>query len=542
MNLAGIIKNHMPMKDGHFAPEIMESILDAAGVPINYCGSDLVIRYANFAHAALHGLTPDHVIGKHIVDILGVEGNEAIRPYYERALRGEQVKYELEVNFLIGKRYIECIYNPVYDDENTIVGWVGVIINMTQRHELEKALIENEENLRQAKEKAEAANIAKSEFLSNMSHELRTPMNAVIGITDILLMQNHTPERQKEYLETLQISGTHLMHIINDVLDIAKLDMQQVVFEAIPFNLTTLLDEVVRITAVQAKAKGISVQLREHCPAGSQLVGDPLRLRQILMNLLGNAVKFTDKGSVTVETDCPHNPETNMVDLHISVVDTGIGIAADKVDSIFGKFSQADASITRKYGGTGLGLSICSTLVEQMNGTICVESKPGEGSRFTIRISLPTHQDEIQPAAEEGLFDISKTKQYPDLKVLLAEDTAANILVATTLLEIFGCKYEVAKTGKEVFEMLAKHQFDLALMDVQMPDMDGFQVTEEIRRQEAESGSPRLPIIAMTAHALVGDKQRCLARGMDDYIPKPFDMNHLSDILGRYSKLKKTSA
>ncbi len=515
-------------------PHELLSILDLADIPINYCSTDQVFLFSNKAHAALHGLVPEQVIGKTISEILGADANAVIYPYYERALKGEQVQYEKEVEFKIGLRYIQCIYNPMMNPEGKIIGWVGVIYNMTERYKLEKALRKNEQALRSAKEKAEAANIAKSEFLANMSHELRTPLNAIIGLTDILLLKQHPPEKQQEYLGVMQTSSKHLMHLINDLLEATKLESGHTQFDEMPFNLVTVIDEIIIMNAVQAKQKGIELRLKRTSARDVMLMGDSFRIRQVLMNLIGNAIKFTEKGNIDIELHYKESTVRNFMDVEIAVVDNGIGIAQDKLESIFNKFTQADSSISRNYGGTGLGLSISKTIIEAMGGTISAQSKYGKGSRFTINLSLPiTHDISIQFLKAEN--NMEEEGQELSAHILLVDDNDANLLVTTTLLEIHGHSYSVAKDGKSALaELRAGHNFDIVLMDVQMPEMDGFEVTRRLRKQEKAMAAAPVIVIGMTAYALTTDKQHCLEAGMDDYISKPFDQEKLIRLLQQH--------
>jgi len=399
-------------------------------------------------------------------------------------------------------------------------------------HKLEVA---NAEAL-SAAETARKANEAKSEFLANMSHELRTPMNAVIGLTQILLSKEHPPEKRKEFLQVMQTSAQHLMQLINDLLDISKFESGQAQLENIPFDLRHTIEQVIEMTQVQVKQKNIALRLSVMNPPPSQLVGDPHRLQQVLINLLGNAVKFTEKGSVTVELDCRENPITRSWDVTIAVADTGIGIPPAKLASIFEKFTQADSSISRTHGGTGLGLSICRMIMEMMDGKIWVESNYGQGSRFMIEFPLdavaqvpakgPQPSSEDQPAAKGG-------------HILLVEDQEGNVLVATALLDLGGYSYEVARNGKEALAMLQRSRFDLVLMDVQMPEMDGQDVTRIIRMNELSTGAPRLPVIGITAHAFPEDRERCLNAGMDDHIAKPFDPAVLQATIARLISRKR---
>lgn len=393
-------------------------------------------------------------------------------------------------------------------------------------HELE---IANAEALA-ACEAAREADRAKSEFLANMSHELRTPMNAVIGLTNILLRQEYTPEKRKEYLQVMQTSAQHLMQLINDLLDIAKLESDQTQLENTPFNLLDVINDVIAMNTLQASQKNIKLSVRVNSAPPALVWGDPGRLRQVLINLIGNAVKFTQKGHVTVALDCYEDKFTRRWKVMIAIADSGIGIPADKMHSIFDKFTQADNSIRRTHGGTGLGLSISKTLIELMQGSITVDSTYGKGSCFTLHIPfMPAYGNSVGSHAPSEAAEALPQ----DLHILMVEDNNSNVLVITSMLDLYGYSYELAKNGKEALDKIASTHYDLILMDVQMPEMDGWEVTRRIRADEKIQGNQRIPIIGMTAHALPGDRQRCLEAGMDDYIAKPFDSSTLLQSIKR---------
>jgi PAS domain S-box-containing protein len=505
-------------------PEAMRVILDAADIPINYCSADCRFLFVNKTYAQWYGRTPKDIIGKSIIELLGNEGNETIRPYYERALRGEHFRYETEVNLSIGFRYIQCSYTPIFDKNGNATGWVGIIYDMTQHYLLEKALRENEAALRLAKEKAEAANIAKSEFLTNMSHEIRTPMNAVIGLSHILSMTSPLTPKQKEFLDTLQLSAQSLLSLINDMLDFSKIESNRVDLEHIPYNFFSIINEITAMFSVGAHKKGLTLSYDKTPHDDTFFLGDPLRVRQILTNLISNALKFTHSGGVSIRLSITPSSEPNYIYTHVSVKDTGIGIAENKLASVFDKFMQADMSITREYGGSGLGLAISKNLAELMGGSITLESTPGEGSEFILHLPLEyAQQTDIYACNSPKIEKIYSAPTLRNITVLLAEDQPANILVAITMLETMGYRCEVANNGKEVLEKikLGKH-YDIVLMDIQMPELDGYLTTRLLREDEQKNHKKRTPIIGVTAHVLADNIEKCFKAGMDDYITKPY--------------------
>ncbi|MBP2160431.1 MULTISPECIES: PAS domain S-box protein [Asticcacaulis] len=387
------------------------------------------------------------------------------------------------------------------------------------------------QDLVDARHRAEEANIAKSDFLANMSHEIRTPMNAVIGLSTILANSQPLTEKQRQYIRTLQLSADSLLALINDLLDIAKIEARTVELEHIPFSLPRLLQEVTSMMAVQVRQKGLKFTASGDCADNHFFLGDPTRLRQIVTNLCSNAIKFTSDGGIHISIDCHQTDRPHVETVCIAVRDTGIGITPEKIQSIFDKFVQADSSISRRYGGTGLGLAITKTLTELMGGTISVKSEFGKGSTFTVCIPMEiATQHEAPDVNLSSLIEQTLDEKLRPV-VLLVEDFEPNILVASTFLEGFGYRVDVAHNGLEAFEKAKSNEYVAALMDVQMPGLNGLDATKMIRAHEQKSGRARLRIVGMTAHAMSGDKERCLAVGMDDYIAKPFNPAELQSKL-----------
>jgi two-component system sensor histidine kinase/response regulator len=640
------------------------------------------IVFANEKAAAVLGVESEAMIGKTVADFYPEQFAQLARQEDEQVMQSGDVIEDVFDTEVEGEtRYFFSRKGPVRNSRQEIIGIQSIFWDITEQRLAEQALLKEREELRAAKIAADEANRAKSDFLANMSHEIRTPMNAIIGITDLLLQTDLT-QTQVEYLRMVQDSGEALMNLINDVLDFSKIESGKFQLDHLPFDLHETLGDAIKGLGFRAHSKGLELACRIDPEIPGGLVGDASRLRQIILNLVGNAIKFTEFGEVVLEIRCVQK-SADRVTLHFAVIDTGIGISAENCAKIFQEFEQADASTTRKYGGTGLGLAICSRLVEMMAGRIWVESVLDVGSKFQFEVQLeidptystsrvvnpvniqgvrvlivddnatnrrilndllsnwgmkpsncstaelalqalrdareeqdpfqvmicdfnmprldgsqlvrrileqslldprgvimltssarpsdmqglqqlgiqaqllkPVKQSEIHNAIVFVLDTIAQTGRprpagssepairgkldslplkppaavQPRLRILLAEDNLINQKLAVALLEKLGHQVSIVDNGNKALQSLENERFDLVLMDIQMPELDGLSATREWRRREQASQS-HIPVIAMTAYAMKGDRENCLAAGMDQYLSKPIRANDLEQAI-----------
>jgi PAS domain S-box-containing protein len=414
-------------------------------------------------------------------------------------------------------RWVAIQGQPEFDREGRVVAVFGVMQDITERKDAERRLVA-------AREEALAASRVKSQFLANMSHEIRTPLNGVLGAAELL---GDTPmsDPQREFLEAIRTSGHALLATLNDILDISKIEAGKVELESVPFSVVVVVEETLRAFLPLARQKGIALTWSVSLDVPARVVGDPVRFRQILNNLLGNALKFTHEGSVAVQFAMGEGGA-----MLGRVSDTGPGIPASRRDAVFEPFTQADGSTTRKFGGTGLGLTICRELVTLMGGRIWFEDAPGGGTCFIFSLRLPEADLTGRPNSRPRVPIL--TPAVAPLRILIAEDNPINALIIRKLLERDGHSTLLVSTGKEALDALLHHRFDLILMDVQMPEMDGLEATRSLRSRERLLGQ-RVPVVALTANVMKGDEELCLQAGADAYLTKPVDRDRLKNLIHR---------
>lgn len=505
----------------------MRIVTDNIPGVVAYWTRDLRCTFANSAHLRWMGHTARQMIGMTWTELLGPEISRINEPYVRSALAGKDQRVMRTRTVADGSLLHYWLhFVPDRDDQGVVQGFITVAVDVTDMREAQEQLERLNLALNERSAQAESASKAKSEFLANMSHEIRSPLNTVIGLA-YLLRQTELDDRQRDFLQKIDTAGNALLGVINDILDISKIEAGEMVLDQSDFGLRGLLEDVIAMTTMGAASKGIALQLNGEPDLPACLHGDVTRIRQILVNLLSNAVKFTAKGTVRLSASVQEGLQDGVPDrvrLRLAVTDTGIGIEPEVLDRLFMPFTQADTSTTRRFGGTGLGLSIVKQLTELMGGEFGVESMPGSGSTFWVVLPLDVvSEDAMAPAASGGGL---QERRLSGMRILVVDDSPVNLEVCQHILEREGARIGVASDGREAVERLRMepHGFDAVLMDVHMPILDGNEATRLIR---GELGLHALPVIALTASALIAERERVLEAGMNDFVTKPFDVDAL---------------
>jgi PAS domain S-box-containing protein len=509
------------------------SLIEASRDPLFTINPDGKITDINNASISITEITRENLIGTDFFEYF-TEPEKARDIYKQVFAEGFVADFPLTIR---DGKLTDVLFNgSVYKDEQgKVIGVVVVARDITDHKRIETELMvakehaelatkiaeEAQSKAEEATEIAENAVISKQQFLSNMSHEIRTPMNSIIGFTKVMLKTELT-DKQREYVNAIKLSGDVLTVLINDILDLAKVDAGKMVFERKAFKMARSISAMIHLFEPKIQEKNLQLIKIYDNSIPRILEGDPVRLHQILINLVSNSVKFTSKGTITVGVRLL-NEDTNNANIEFKITDTGIGIAQDKIEHIFENFQQATSNTSRLYGGTGLGLAIAKQLVEQQGGTITVKSKIDKGTTFSVVLPFKKSDDEVELETEIKEIDA----EVKDIKILVVEDIKLNQLLMKTLLDDFGFECDFAANGKLAIDKLQQETFDIVLMDLQMPEMNGFEAVEYIRSKM----NLKIPIIALTADVTTADLKKCKAVGMNDYISKPVDENLL------YSKI-----
>ena len=491
-----------------------KKIVDILPQLVSYVDREMRYRFVNSAYASFFPADP---IGKCVREVIGDDAFEKSKRHIEQVFLGKTVHFSATLPYPgIGERFIDVYLIPDYSSQGTVEGYYAILNDLSHLKKIE-------DSLRRAKDEAETASRLKSEFLANMSHEIRTPLNGILGMLQLMQSTNLDAEQQ-DCLYTAIKSSERLTRLLSDILDISKIEADKLVFREHPFDIEDVEQALKELFSQAIKERKVTYAFRRDSHVPRQVVGDEARLVQVLFNLVGNSLKFTEAGSVTVDVSVLPFTAGAPLRLLFSVRDTGLGMSDQTQLDIFEPFIQSDGSYTRKHQGVGLGLTIVRKLVQRMGGTLCMDSALGEGT--SIYFSLP-----LSPAAECGLDAEcvpGNTDALRGLKVLMVEDDAVNLLCGQRLLQNAGCVVTSARNGQEALERLLDEAFDLVLMDIQMPVLDGIQTTKAIRHAAPFAHISDIPIIALTAHAMAGDQEKFLAAEMNGYMSKPFDLRKMN--------------